>query len=232
MGEDIVELGAAHRDAAVATLAAAFAEDPAICWLFPDPRVRRDRLPLLMGWSFDDHLRHGLVLGPPDASAVTLWRPPGMVHRHDALTPPAIWKFLKIFGTALVRAERIDRAIGGHMLAGEKQFYLRLAGVRPDRQGKGLGGRTIRAGMVHPAGRAMRPTLETATPSNVGLYQRLGYVVVDEWNVPGGGPHFWTMACPELDASVDERRRSGHSVAPEVQSASHTSSGCAIMRGT
>lgn len=196
-GDAIVQLGAEHREAAVATLAAAFAEDPAICWMFPDARVRRERLPLLMRWLFDDHLRHGVALGPADASAVTLWRPPGTVHRHEALTPPAIWQFLKIFGGAILRTERIDRVIGKHMLPGEEQFYLRMAGVRPDRQGKGLGGRTIRAGLVHPARGGTRPTLETATASNVGLYQRLGYAVVSEWDVPGGGPHFWTMAHSE-----------------------------------
>ncbi len=41
--------------------------------------------------------------------------------------------------------------------------------------------------------RGVPAVLETATPSNVGLYQRLGYEVMSEWDVPKGGPHFWTM---------------------------------------
>jgi len=150
MDSEIVELGPAQRDAAVETLSAAFSNDPAICWMFPDASVRARRLPLLMRWSFDDHLEKGLVLGTADAGAVTLWRPPGTVHRHDALTPPAIWKFLGMFGTAILRAERLDRHIGKHLPPGEKQFYLRTAAVRPDLQGKGLGGRTIRAlSLIH-----------------------------------------------------------------------------------
>ncbi|WP_338465932.1 GNAT family N-acetyltransferase [Novosphingobium sp. ZN18A2] len=193
---EIVELGKSARDAAIATLSAAFSNDPAICWLFPDPRTRARRLPLLMGWTFDDHLTNGLVLGTTDAGAVTLWRPPGTVHRHDALTPPVILKFLRIFGTAIVRAERIDRAIGMHILPGEELFYLRMAAVRPEQQGKGLGGKTIRAGLAHSARAGKRPVLETATASNVGLYQRLGYEVVEEWDVSRAGPHFWTMAHP------------------------------------
>lgn len=196
MDQEIVTLGPAHRDAAVETLSAAFAEDPAICWMFPDSQVRLRRLPLLMRWSFDDHLAHGIVLGTADAGSVTLWRPPGSVHRHEALTPPAIWRFFRMFGPALPRAERLDRHIGKHLPRGETQFYLRMAAVRPDLQGKGLGGRTIRAGLTHPAREGMRPVLETATAANVGLYQRLGYEVIDEWDVPGGGPHFWTMAFP------------------------------------
>ena len=44
------------------------------------------------------------------------------------------------------------------------------------------------------AERGVLSVLETATESNVGLYQRLGYATISEWDVAGGGPHFWTMA--------------------------------------
>ena len=37
--------------------------------------------------------------------------------------------------------------------------------------------------------------LETATPENVPLYERLGFVTQVEWDVPGG-PHFWGMMRP------------------------------------
>ena len=35
--------------------------------------------------------------------------------------------------------------------------------------------------------------LETATPENVPLYQRLGFAIQCEWDVAKGGPHFWGM---------------------------------------
>jgi len=35
--------------------------------------------------------------------------------------------------------------------------------------------------------------LEIVTPENAGLYQRLGFAVIEEWDVPRGGPHFWSM---------------------------------------
>ena len=72
-------------------------------------------------------------------------------------------------------------------------MYLKMAGVRPDCQGKGLGGLAIRAGLAEAAGLGVPAVLETATPSNVGLYQRLGFATLSEWDVAGGGPHFWTM---------------------------------------
>lgn len=189
----IVTLGPQHRQAAATTLAMAFADDPAMSWMFPDPVVRARRLPLLMDWMFVDHLRHGMALGTPGCEAVTLWRPPGTVHDHTPLTPRAAFRFLRMLGTGVLRAERLDRRIGHHLPAGEQQFYLRMAGVRPDVQGQGLGGLVIRAGLEHSDKAGLPAVLETATRSNVGLYRSLGFDVISHWKVSRNGPQFWTM---------------------------------------
>lgn len=195
MDRTIISLTAHHREAAVATLSAAFQGDPAMSWLMPDAALRLHRLPRLMAWTFDDHLKHGLAFGTPGAEVVTLWRPPGTVHRHAPLTPPALVRFLGMFGGRILRAEKLDRMIARHLPTGERQFYLRMAAVRPDLQGQGLGGLCIRRGL-RVADEAGLPTaLETATASNVGLYRALGFATVSEWKVARGGPQFWTMTC-------------------------------------
>ena len=38
--------------------------------------------------------------------------------------------------------------------------------------------------------------LETAKETNVAIYLRLGFAIIDTWQVPGGGPKFWTMRRP------------------------------------
>ena len=193
MEREIVQLGVQHCDRAVATLAAAFHNDPAMVFMLPDPHSRARRLKKLIGWMTDQHLRLGLVLGTPDVSAVTLWREPGMVHYHEPLWHPGALRFIPIFGRHLPRALRTEEGISSHVPKGEDWLYLKMAGVHPDHQGKGLGGAVIRAGLARAAQRGVPSVLETATPSNVGLYQRLGYNVLSEWDVAGGGPHFWTM---------------------------------------
>ncbi|WP_157573194.1 GNAT family N-acetyltransferase [Novosphingobium sp. AAP83] len=193
MDKAIIELGQEHRQKAVHTLSMAFAHDPAMAWMFPDSVVRARRLPLLMDWMFVDHLRHGMVLGTPGCEAVTLWRPPGTVHDHTALTPLSALRFVRMLGTAVLRADRIDRRIGHHLPAGEQQFYLRMAAVRADRQGQGLGGLVIRAGLEHSDKAGLPAVLETATQSNVGLYRALGFDVISNWKVARDGPQFWTM---------------------------------------
>ena len=193
MDRSIIRLGPQHRDAAVATLVAAFQDDPAIVFMMPDPASRPHRLTRLYRWLFADHLHRGLVLGTPGAEVVTLWRWPGAVHLHEPIWHPGALRFVPIFGRQIPRAMRLDAAIRAHLPMDERWLYLRIAGVRPGCQGKGLGGLAIRAGHAEAAARGVPAVLETATPSNVGLYQNLGYAVISEWPVPGGGPQFWTM---------------------------------------
>ena len=181
---------------AVGTLAAAFQEDPALSWIFPSPRARARRLPGLFRWLFADHIRHGMILASPGQEVVTLWRRPGKVQHHDPLTPPELVRVLSIFGPNILRAARIGQAIADHVPPGEDYLYLRYAGVRPDVQGKGWGGLAIRAGIAEANRRGVGACLETAKPGNVGLYENLGFRVVDTWDTPGGGPRFWTMVRP------------------------------------
>ena len=194
MDRIIIRLDTSHRAAAISTLAAAFQNDPAIIWMIPDSAARPRRLARLMGWMVDEHLANGLVLGTADAGVVTLWRPPGVMHLKEPLWHPANLRFVPIFGRYILRAIALDDAVHAALPCEERWFYLRMAGVQPERQGKGLGGLAIRAGLAEAAARGVSSVLETATPGNVGLYQRLGYEVSSEWDVPGGGPHFWTMA--------------------------------------
>jgi len=159
----------------------------------PDAADRARRLPMMFDWLFDDHLRHGRILGTSDCAVVTMWRVPGKVHHHDPLWPPLLWRLIRTFGGNLLRGSRVGDAIGAHVPKGEERWYLRYAGVHPDLQGKGLGGIAIRAGLAEAARDGSGACLETATPGNVGIYLRLGFAVVEEWDVPRGGPHFWTM---------------------------------------
>ncbi|MEQ1494258.1 MAG: GNAT family N-acetyltransferase [Novosphingobium sp.] len=189
----IIQLGQRHRDRAVATLTAAFHDDPAMVYMLPDAASRPARLTRLMGWMVDQQLEIGLVLGTDEADAVTLWRPPGKVHYHEPLWHPASLRFVRIFRQHLPRALRTDEGITGHLPRGENWLYLKMAAVHPDRQGQGLGGAMIRAGLAEAARLGVASVLETATPANVGLYQRLGYGIASEWDVAKAGPHFWTM---------------------------------------
>ena len=77
----------------------------------------------------------------------------------------------------------------------EPLWYLDQLGVDPPRQGEGLGKALVQFGLEHAAQAGLAAFLETATERNVRFYQSLGFRVVDEGSVPGGGPLIWFLRC-------------------------------------
>jgi ribosomal protein S18 acetylase RimI-like enzyme len=76
----------------------------------------------------------------------------------------------------------------------EPHWYLFVLGVEPEWQGRGVGSALL-ARFYEKASASGRPAyLETDLHSSVRLYERHGFVVVQEFDVaPLGGLHVWTM---------------------------------------
>jgi predicted N-acetyltransferase YhbS len=65
--------------------------------------------------------------------------------------------------------------------------------VAPDCQGRGIGSALIQFGLDRARTDETPVFLETASPRNVPLYERLEFRVVEDSDAPGGGPHVWFM---------------------------------------
>ncbi len=181
------------RNAIIDTLACAFLDDPAMCWILPDATARAKCLPRMFSIIVPLDFASGTVLHSTNHEVVTLWRAPGKAETSTLTMMRHAIPLLRAFGLSLGRAMAIGDAIDAHHPKGFDYSYLHYAGVRPEHQGKGWGGAAIREG-ISRAEAIDRPVyLETATFSNVGLYQRFGFEVTGEWDVPRGGPHFWSM---------------------------------------
>lgn len=178
----------------VALLARAFADDPAMCFIFPDDADRARRLPRLFGMLFDRGGAAGMRLVTAGGEAATLWRAPGEVHVSRWAMLRTLPRLVGALGPNLSRALRVSDAIDMHMPAGSF-WYLHLAGCNPAAQGQGFGAAAIRSGLRRVAGR-WPAYLETATEKNIGFYSGLGFAVTREWTVSGGGPRFWSMLRP------------------------------------
>jgi len=72
-------------------------------------------------------------------------------------------------------------------------FYLASLGVRRGAQGRGLGSALLEPVLREAARLGVPAYLETSTPRNVRFYERAGFAVTGEVDVPGGGPHVWAM---------------------------------------
>lgn len=175
------------------TLSLAFQDDPALSWILPNPDHRRARLPKLFDLLFKSDMQDGMVLRSAACEACSLWRAPGQADT-------GIWgliqnalPMLQIFGSGIGRGLAVSNALDAHHPKAFPFWYLHFVGVRPDFQGRGWGGAIIREGLKRATADGLPAYLETATPQNVPLYLRLGFEIVEEWDVPGGGPHFWSM---------------------------------------
>lgn len=180
----------------VQTLALAFQDDPALCWIMPDAERRRERLPQLFSILFKSDLPTGMILKSAGGESASLWRTPGAADT-------GIWELIRsaipmmmVFGSGIGRGIAISTALDAHHPKGISFWYLHFVGVAPDFQGKGWGGSIIRDGLARTARDRLPTYLETATAENVPLYQRLGFEIIEEWDVPDGGPHFWSMLRP------------------------------------
>ena len=183
-------VSAADRAEAVATLAAAFIDDPAMAYLFPDGTTRPAKLRRFFAliWRAEADRTTGFIT---DDAAVALWRRPGEWRTPTSRMLRIAGPMVATFGTALPRALRLMTLLESHH-AVPPHWYLEFVGCRPAARGKGLGGAVIRAGLARADGEGMACALETATAANVPLYESLGFVVTETFAAPGGLT-FWEM---------------------------------------
>ncbi|WP_353205375.1 GNAT family N-acetyltransferase [Sphingomonas sp.] len=192
MSDPVRVAGNADRAQIVALLARAFADDPAMVFLFPDATERAERLPRLFALLFDADALSGMRLVSQGGEAATLWRGPGQGKTGLMPLLRQAWPLWRTFGAAIGRGLAVSHAIDAHMPT-IPHWYLHIAGCDLAAQGKGHGGAAIRSGLARIAGSRLSTYLETATERNLGLYRALGFEVIDTWVVPRGGPRFWSM---------------------------------------
>lgn len=176
-------------------LAAAFEIDPFSRWLFGEDERLRERLRV----SFRALLRaaylpKGHTYTTDDLAGAALWAPPGRwkltVSQQLRLAP----SFLRVLGPRrLSRAGPAGRAIdAAHPVL--PHWHLSVLGVAPERQRSGIGAALMRPILERADREGVLAHLETSRAENVPYYVRYGFEVAREFDVPGGGPHMWTMS--------------------------------------
>ena len=192
-----VRLAEGQVAASGAVLARAFADDPFFTHVLSDP-VERERLmpPFMTAWT-----RYGLLFGevyvtagPVEASAI--WLPPSLIRTEEQRDRAGLTAVVSAFSDgARARYDAVgqdhDRVRGAAQSV--PHWYLVLIGVDPARQGLGLGSLLLRAGLSRVDQDGVECQLFTEQPRNVPLYQRYGFEIAVEGDLPDGWPHFWFM---------------------------------------
>ncbi|WP_405650607.1 GNAT family N-acetyltransferase [Streptomyces sp. RK9] len=192
MAPTLVVRPATERDVpgAVRTLAHAFADYAFTRHVVAadghDERVRRFQELFLTRVG----LRYGRTWVTDDARAVAVWTTPERDPAPGfAEVGPLIEELAGDRASAFAAAQR---ALDPHRPS-EPVWFLATVGVAPDAQGQGLGGVVVGAGL-EAADRAGHPAfLETSSERNVRFYERLGFTVTAEVELPDDGPRTWCM---------------------------------------
>lgn len=164
-------------------LGSAFENYPWTRWTVPGEDARRRLVEIQRRYLVHAHEHGGRIWTTPRLDAVAalvpadLPAPPERTLRAIARLHGAGWSRIVDHETA-AGASRPDAA-----------WTLATVGVVPVRHGRGVGMSLLRAALADVG--EGRVALETSSPANVRLYERLGFAVVD--HVRGPGPDVWVM---------------------------------------
>ena len=195
---DVTRLAPTQVEAATAVLTRAFFDDPLMMYLAPND----DRRASFLTWSFAQFLRYGLRYGHVDTTAgsvegAALWLPP----ENTILTFPRLLRMGMILTPVKLGLSGFRRFLNAvnHLEPLHKRdvppehWYLFILGVDPPHQGQGVGGTLIAPTLAQADADGLPCYLETMKERNVPFYQKHGFAVAVEGDLPKGGPHFWTM---------------------------------------
>lgn len=172
-----------------AALARAFLDDPVMTWLLGGEHL--DRLRRFMGVEVQHYHRRCEVLTGPAHEGAALWAPPGRWRMGWRDMLRAMPTSALALGTRIPRGLRafstIERA---HPR--EPHWYLAVLGTDPPAQGKGVGAALMRPVLERCDNDGIPAFLESSKEPNVPYYERFGFGVTGEINLPGG-PTIWPM---------------------------------------
>ncbi len=192
---EITSAGADQADAAIAVLSDAFFDDPAMNWIMPRP----DLYPRFFNEVVKRvYLPKGFVDLESEGRGAALWLPPG-----EVFEPPRNLALLSLMARVLLSCGpsflRNLSALTAQMEAHhprDDHYYLQFVGCGRAYQGQGVGSALLKAGTRRADEAGLPAYLESSNIRNVPLYQRHGFEVTQELQMPRGGPPMWCMLRP------------------------------------
>ncbi len=186
-------------DAIIEPMVKAFWAYPETLHLLPDEHRRRRVLPRYLLSDVRDAARfatlrvaelNGTIVGaaawiPPEAYPVS-WR--RQMAQIIDLLPAVPWGW-----RAAREAQRGQAANRGHHRVHPPHFYLRAIGVDPSFHGQGLGSSLVAPVLEMAERQGVGCFLQTATPDNVGWYERFGFKVAAAYRPTPQWPEVWAM---------------------------------------
>ena len=192
-----IPLVAYQQKQASEVMGEAFLNDPMWKYLVPDEARRARVVSLSMNILVRYSLLYGEITTTPTLDGVACWLPPGET------TP--IFSRLVLIGirsaplqlgwTGFRRYIAIENYCGEvhKRIVPGMHWYLWGLGVKPSRQGLGIGGMLMQPVLARADTDRLPCYLETTNEKNMPFYEKHGFNVVSDGEVPRYGLHVWTM---------------------------------------
>jgi len=176
------------------SLARAFHDDPGWSHLLPEPGDRTERLRLFFQTELHEiAIPLGLVWTTDEVVGAAIWTPPGAWRVPVWKTLREVPPMVRVFKGRLPLALRSRLRMEGRHPRRPAHWYLAVMGVAPEWQGRGLGTALMRPALETLDADTVPAYLESSTPRSRALYQRSGFAVTGEFNLPSDGPPIWQM---------------------------------------
>ena len=184
-GTRVIPLERSHVADAADALARAFAADAVFSSLWPDATTRGRALRRLFAVPLGDAVHHGhgeVLVVDRAVGGAAAWFPPGAYPMRLGRQLRAVPQMLKVAAAAPRAFQRLGR-FGKNIDAAfpdDRPWYLCVVGVAPEAQARGLGSRLLRPGLERCDASGGDCYLETGTAAAARLYERLGFVTIEE----------------------------------------------------
>ena len=185
------EAARADWDLAAACLARAFEDDPVCAYLFPDRETRVARASRLYRLAIRTFASGGVVEIDEGCHSAAIWQSPSPRRPGPLQQVVMALRSLLVLREATSRAEELQKTTDSAHPR-EPHWYLAMLGTDPPKQGEGRGSAVL-APVLEACDHSGTPAyLESSKESNIPFYQRHGFNVQRELEVPDG-PRLWTM---------------------------------------
>jgi GNAT superfamily N-acetyltransferase len=180
-----------------AVLADAFIHDPVYTWMLPGTRRLQARLRAMFAAEAEQYVlgNGGTVWTTSGYDGAVCELPPGAWEMTMSFTAREALKWTRAFGTRLLLAGRVQRAMERRHLR-EPHFYIRTVGVRTALQGQGVGSALMQPTLQRADSAGLPTYIEASSERSAILYERLGFVHIGVLELPDGGPPVWPMRRP------------------------------------
>ncbi len=177
------------RSGVVASVAAAFAEDPG--WAFILGEEYERLAALFVGALFDVRVAAQSVWVSDEVAAVAMWDFPAEGEAAPGYAD-SVWAGYRTTAGAEAgeRLARYGDAVAAASPA-EPYWYLGVLATDPQRQREGLASALLRPILDEADRLGMACCLETSTAENRRFYERRGFTQATEVVLPGGPPTWW-----------------------------------------